>query len=73
MMPKDWEPEQECKIGSVPWFCGIFWLAISLVASGLARLFCKAYCLRLSYLFIVLSNKACAVAARCAFEGGAKL
>lgn len=72
-MPEDWEPSAECRIGSLPWFAGMTWLTISYLLAVLGRLAFKAYCMRLAYALIVASNKACATAARCAFEGGAKL
>jgi len=73
MMPEGWEPSAECRIGSLPWFAGMTWLTISWVLSVLGRLAFKAYCMRLAYVFVVLSNKACAQAAQCAFEGGARV
>ncbi len=58
MMPENWEPAEECRIGSLPWFAGITWLAISYLLTGLGRLAFKAYCYRVAYVMIVLSNKA---------------
>lgn len=73
MMPEDWEPTEECRIGSLPWFAGVFWLILACLLSSFGRLALKLRLHRLSWAFIMASNRACQTASRCAFEGGAKL
>lgn len=62
-----------CRIGSLPWFAGVWWLIVALVLQGFSRL---ALALRLhlvSLSLLILALRATRLATQCAVEGGAEL
>jgi len=64
---------RECRIGSPPWFAGVFWLVLSLVAHSLAALAIRLRAYRAAWLLIRVTQWCCRRAAECAVEGGAEL
>lgn len=63
----------EAKIGSLPWFCGVWWLLLSLVCQGAVRVVLKLH-LPNSWAWKALKGgMACnKLAFQCAIEAGAK-
>lgn len=66
------EQESHVRIGSLSWFAGVWWLALSVLTQALAWICLHIYLYRLSWAFINLAMKCNALAMRCAIEAGAK-
>lgn len=64
---------KEAKIGSLPWFAGVFWLLLSTVCLGAGHLFFRIGCNRAAWKAIHYTNKCNRMAFQCAEEGGAEL
>lgn len=62
----------ECRIGSVPWFAGVFWLLLSFVPHVAARLAFHANWMWLARKSIDASQACLRQAVLCAIEGGAE-
>lgn len=60
------ENRRECRIGSVPWFAGVFWLGLSCIAHYIAL-----GALSLGWAALGWTTRAARMAAQCAREGGA--
>ncbi len=74
------EVRAECRIGSVPWFAGLFWLGLSCLSHAASwgafhvgdRLpWTRAW--RLTWLLIRATTWCNDMAKRCAVEGGAEV
>lgn len=63
---------KECRIGSLPWFAGVFWLVLSCAAHAAATLAFKARLNRVAWLLIHATMRCNREAMACAVEGGAE-
>lgn len=63
---------RECRIGSLPWFAGMWWLSLSWAAHYVALWAARAGWLWLGWRALDWTVGAAQLAARCAREGGAE-
>lgn len=60
-----------CRIGSLPWFAGVFWLGLSWVTHYIALGAARAGWMWLGWTALGWTVKAAQAATACAREGGA--
>ena len=60
------------RIGSVPWFAGVWWLALSVPAHALARITFRTGWWSAARRLIAATNWCCAMSLKCALEAGAE-
>ena len=60
------------RIGSVPWFAGVWWLALSVSVHALAWITFRIGWWSAAWRLIAASNWCCAVSLKCAVEAGAE-
>lgn len=65
------ENRRECRIGSVPWFAGVFWLGLSCIAHYIALGAARMGWLSLGWAALGWTTRAARMAVQCAREGGA--
>ncbi len=64
---------KEARIGSLPWFAGVYWLLIAMLFEALGYACLRVGAHRLAWRSISMTNKASRMAMQCAVEAGAEL
>lgn len=64
---------KECRVGSLSWFAGVWWLLIALALQSLSWAAFYARLNRAAWVLIRLTCRAQRAALACAIEGGGEL